>query len=211
MSGGKFSVIELLFSVRRRERAQHKREPETYWVTDLVRCPLKREFEEKYPELVEQHVFHPVFILGDLVHAGLERLLQEELAQHGASVEVEVEGVKKVKLPGKGLVRIKGRMDVLVELGDKRIGIEIKTARGDAGLPLQQHVDQVKLYNWLFDLSSSVLVYVTPERVTEYTVADAFDESDVAEMVLSSESPRYAWECGYCSFAVLCPNKVKRS
>ena len=197
-------IVPLLYELARREREEHRREEGVYWVTDLVRCPLKREFESAFPELAAQEVFKPSLVLGRLVHMGLQAALKSEM---GEGVEVEVEKSRDVVLPDGSKVELRGRIDAIV---GKNVGVEIKYARADIGIPLQHHVDQAKIYNWLFDLERTSLVYVTPDRVTEFKVEERADVAEVVERILSTEAPRYDWECTYCHFSVLCPKKRGR-
>ena len=198
-------VVTLLYEVARREREEHKREEGVYWVSDLVRCPLKRSYELRFPELVAQEVFRPGAVLGRLVHLGLEYLLGREL---GDRVKVEVEKTKRITLPDGRGVEIRGRIDALV---DGEVGVEVKYARSDIGIPLQHHVDQARLYNWLLGLKWTELVYVTPERVTQFRVCERADDGEVVDRVTSQEAPRYDWECQYCPYSVLCPRKRRKS
>jgi len=201
-------LISLLYTVSKEEKEKHPRKPDTYWVTDLVRCALKREYELKYPELVEKEIFTPVFILGTLVHRGLQELLKSII---GGGVSAEVERGREVVLPDGRKVVVEGRADIIVKVGDEVFGVEIKTARSDYDLPKPQHVDQARIYNWLFDLKQTILVYVTPERVTQYLVSDRVNDEEVASRITSRKIPMYDWECKYCSYSVMCPHKVSRS
>ncbi|MEM2284380.1 MAG: CRISPR-associated protein Cas4 [Zestosphaera sp.] len=201
----RLDLISLLYTVSKEEKEKHPRKPDTYWVTDLVRCVLKREYELKYPELVEKEVFTPVFILGTLVHRGLQELLKNII---GEGVLTEVEGSREVILPDGKKVVVEGRADIIVKIGDELIGVEIKTARSDYDLPKPQHVDQARIYNWLFNLRQTILVYVTPERITQYLVSDKVNEEEVVDRITSKKIPRYEWECKFCSYSVMCPYKV---
>ncbi len=187
-------ITEIVVSWRIRELERHERDG--IWVTDLVRCPLKREFEERFPELYRASVYSPATILGSLVHLGLENLLSSEL-----NAQTEVKGERQV-----GDYKIVGRIDAIVG----RVGIEIKTSRADLEIPYEHHVLQAKIYNWLYDLEKTVLVYVTPDRFTEYHVSERVSEEDVIKLVLDKRAPRYDWECRYCHFSVICPNKRRR-
>ncbi|MEO3993915.1 MAG: CRISPR-associated protein Cas4 [Desulfurococcaceae archaeon TW002] len=201
----RLDLINLLYTVSKEEKEKHPRKPDTYWVTDLVRCVLKRDYELKYPELIEKEVFTPVFILGTLVHKGLQELLKSTI---GEEVLTEVEGSREVILPDGRKVMIEGRADVIVKINNKMIGVEIKTARSDYDLPKPHHVDQAKIYNWLFNLKHTILVYVTPERVTQYIVSDKVSEEDIVDRITTKNIPRYDWECKFCSYSVMCPYKV---
>jgi CRISPR-associated exonuclease Cas4 len=183
------------------------------WVTDLVSCSLKSRYSEEYPELEAPQVFDPILVTGTIIHKGLQGFLKHVLGEgKGLKVEVEPEASAEVDLsqfqPGAGKVVLKGRIDAVVALpGGERVGVEVKSMRGDAQLPLEHHVDQVRLYNLLFDLPATILLYVTPERVAQYEVRERADWREVAQRVLEPRAPRYPWECRYCPFAVVCPRK----
>jgi len=112
-------IIEIITEWRLRELEKHRklREEGAIEVTDLIRCPLKREFEEKYPELYRASAYTPATILGSLVHLDLENILSSEL-----NAEVEVKGEKTI-----GEHRIVGKIDAKIG----KVGIEIKTSRAD--------------------------------------------------------------------------------
>lgn len=208
-------LIGLLYAFFKQERAKHAREPGIYWVTDLVSCSLKRGFALKYPELELAELFNPVAVLGSFVHSGLGQLLSRVLENEGARVELEVESSLMVNLepivPGSGTAVVKGRADAIVVTRDgARYGIEVKTSRSDLSLPMEHHVDQVRVYNLLFNLEKSYLLYVTPERIAQFEVAERASEGELAKRILEAKAPRYAWECKYCPFAVLCPSKLAK-
>lgn len=197
-------IQEYLYKMKLEDMKKHERKENEYYVTDLVRCPLKRVYEEKYPELILGQAFDPTLLLGDIVHMGLEAFI-EKLFSEGymkGIVGVEVENSKKV-----GGYVIKGRIDALLEVDDGRIGIEIKYSRRDLGLPHRHHVLQARIYNWLFDLDKTILIYLTPERIAEFEIADKVGEEELLKLIGSSETPRWSWECQYCFFAILCPKK----
>lgn len=198
-------VVKLLYEVGRSERAKHTRDAGTYWVLDLVRCLLKKDYEMRYPELSSREVFTPAFVHGSLVHRGLQSLLREVYSDR---VLVEVESAKGLQAPGVGeRIVIRGRADAILITDDGRVGIEIKTSRTDANIPHDHHLDQVMIYNWLFELKYSVLLYITPDRITQYTVFERATEDDIIDRITNAKYPRYQWECGYCAYAVLCPYK----
>mgnify|MGYP001626194555 CR=1 FL=1 len=198
-------LIKLIYELSKKELSKHVREANVYWVSDLVRCLLKRDYEIKYPELGLRELFTPAFIYGSMIHRGLQSILKEIFAD---KVMVEVESSKEIKLPGSSeKVVIKGRADAILVTDEGNLGIEIKTSRSDMNLPHDHHVDQVMIYNWLFNLKYSLLIYITPDRVTQYEVLDRILDSEVADRVLDTRYPRYPWECNYCAYSVLCPYK----
>lgn len=205
-------VVAELYSFFRAERQKHGREPGVVWVTDLVSCSLKSRYSLQYPELELAELFNPVLVHGTLVHKGLEELLKLILEQKGVKVEVEPEASVEVDLssyaPGSGKVVVRGRADMVLTLptGEKQ-GVEIKSMRGDMPLPLEHHVDQARVYNTLFNLTRTLLVYVTPERITQYIERERLQVDEIARRILEQKAPRYPWECKYCPFSILCPSK----
>jgi len=199
-------ITELLYRLRKEEFLKHKREANVYWVSDLIKCPIKREFEIKYPEIALTNIYSPYYILGDLIHKGLESIVSENLG-----AQVEVEKSRDVQLSNGKKVVVKGRIDCIIttEEGEK-VGIEIKSARADIGIPQQHHIDQVKIYNWLFDLSRSILIYVTYNRVTEYEITERASMEEVIYRIEDRRAPRYPWECNYCIYSILCPYKITK-
>ena len=199
-------IVEFLAKKRVEDRLSHQREKDTFYVTDLVRCPLKAVYEEKFKELAIAEVYNPSTLMGELIHMGLETFNEID----GYEVLSEVEGEKEVKV-GEDIVRIKGRADIILQKGDEKIIVEIKSARGDKGLPHLHHLMQLRAYLWLFGAEKGILFYVTPDRFTEFTVDNPLDEATIIKLVQEnislSPSPRFAWECEYCVFSVVCPNK----
>ena len=126
-------IVDLLWRRRMTEHVRHERGEGVVYVTDLCRCPLKRELEERYPALAAADVYSPSALLGDLAHRGLASLLAEELEGFRPEVEVEAR-------VGPYLVR--GRLDGLIERGGERIGVELKTSGSDVGLPRDHHLLQ---------------------------------------------------------------------
>ena len=209
-------IYELLFKTRVEETLNHNREDNTLYVTDLTRCSYRRVLEARFPDLKLQECYNPVLLLGNIVHYGLESFLKY-LQEQGyfRKVDVEVEGYKRITFDDRDglprIITIKGRIDSIVYGDDGRFGVEIKSSKSDIGLPYDHHILQCKIYNWLFDLSKTILLYVTPERITEYEVSDKLTDEEVVKLILDSRSPKYPWECNYCVFKSLCPKKRSNS
>lgn len=199
-------LVDLIYSIAKSERERHRREKGVMWVTDLVRCPLKKSYEERFPELSLQDLFKPNLIIGTLIHRGFESLMRELVRDF--AVETEVEGSRDVLLDDGSVVSVRGRLDILLSRGFEKLAIEIKTSRSDRNIPQKHHLDQVRAYNWLFELIGSVLVYITPSRVTQYYVEERMDTGEVVSRISSKRAPRYSWECSYCVYSVMCPSKT---
>jgi len=97
---------------------------------------------------------------------------------------------------------VRGRIDAL--LTELNVGVEIKSDLSDKDLPKPQHVFQAKVYNFMYDLDYTLLLYITPHGIYEYKVADRVDEDELLRRIKSTKAPRYAWECKYCQFAPIC-------
>jgi len=181
-------IIDVLYEYWYKEREEHERQQNKIWITDLCRCPRKAEYEQRFPNLVQS--FRPVYILGHLVHVGLQSILKTY-----KDVEIEAKGEKQLDD-----YTVVGRIDVL--LGD--IGVEIKYSRDDKYLPYNHHVLQCKLYNWLFELDRTYLFYVTPDRIAEYEITERATDDQVLKLIRQTKAPRFDWECRYCEFSCIC-------
>lgn len=182
-----------------RERLEELRDPRILYVTDLVSCSHKRRMRLEYPELTLK--FEPQLVLGDLLHEGLERILEEQ----GYRREVEV--VAEYEVLGTR-VTLKGRVDAV---GDDAV-VEIKTGRSGQSLPHDHHILQLQVYLNLLGMDRGILVYITPDRMAEYEVdRDPIDiKMLVEETLLDVKHPRWHWECRYCVFSKMCPHRVEQ-
>ena len=84
-------IVELIYEWRREAQLGRARHPRVLYVTDLVRCPLKRRFEMLFPELASQDLMGPASVAGSLLHLGIEGVVAEYAVRRGYSVEAEVE------------------------------------------------------------------------------------------------------------------------
>jgi CRISPR-associated exonuclease Cas4 len=199
-----FSVLGLLYRRKQddfKEKIRDMINPSIVYVTDLVMCSHKRIMRRLFPLLSFR--FEPALVLGDLVHAGLEKLLGEE----GWEAEVEVQ--KEYIIDG-DVYTVKGRADLVKrdEEGNVECVVEIKTGRDlPEGRPHQHHIDQLAIYMELLDARCGLLVYVTPERLLEFNVPrSGFDiRARLEETVRDGARPRFEWECRYCPFRRVCP------
>lgn len=202
-------IVEYLTKLKLQDYMSHQKEKDTLYVTDLLRCPLKISFEERYKELAISQVFSPAAILGDLVHKGLETLGSIE----GYKINAEVEGKREIQLSDQNRkITIKGRADIILEKeSGEKIIVEIKSSRSDKGLPHKHHMMQLQAYLWLFGIGKGILLYITPDRIAEFETSTPLDDATIIKLVQQnlalSPSPRFDWECKYCIFSILCPNK----
>lgn len=170
--------------------------PKIVFVTDLVTCSQKRVFRRQYPELAFR--FEPVFVLGEMVHIGIENVLKD----YGFQVEVEIK--RDIKVDNEKYT-VKGRVDAV----NQDIIVEIKTARTDASIPHEHHLMQLQIYLNLLNRNNGVLIYVTPDRIAEIMIKRELIsiENLVKETVENTIHPRWDWECKYCIYSKMCPYK----
>ncbi|HIC98760.1 MAG TPA: CRISPR-associated protein Cas4 [Pyrodictiaceae archaeon] len=183
-------------------RLKELTDPHTLYVTDLVSCSHKRVLRHAYPHLSLR--FEPPLIVGDLIHAGLAKMLEDEnewVPEYTVEKKFEINGTE---------YRVLGRIDLVkVDSNGEPIHVvEIKTGKElPQNAPLEHHVIQLQLYMNLLEVDKGSLVYITSDALVEYE----FDRQPinildlVRETINDSIHPRYAWECRYCVYRKLCP------
>jgi len=197
-----YNVVPKLIEYRIKELEKHlPREPNVYYVTDLVRCSLKREFEFMHPALSYTHVLNGRTFLGEVVHKGLERILKEIFGDAVRTEEEELERERVVDVNGTKYV-VRGRVDAIIGVDT---GIEIKETVSESKLPFQHHVEQTMIYNWLYSFRHTILLYITPDGIFEFEVDDRMTETEVIKRIKEKKTPRYPWECRYCEYTSICP------
>lgn len=208
-------VIELLYRIQVREFEEHFKKVKEHkgkliWASALTRCPRKWLYMLRFPEIVQAE-FRGVFVLGRMAHIGLQQLLREYyMALDYDKVETEVEVEKRIVLEGEGEILLVGKADAVAYKDDEKIVYEIKTARSDIGIPHEHHLLQLRIYMNLVESSKGILLYLTPDRVAEYSVDEAISDEELESMVrefLKFNGPKYEWECGYCQYSSICPFK----
>jgi len=164
-------------------------------VSLLVRCPRYRELLKRYG-----HLFHPPTptLVGQLIHAGVREVLG-----HLKGTEYEVRKEREV-----GDHVVVGTADIL------RPGevIEVKYMRSHKDdKPLPHHLLQLRAYMWLFDKPKGRLLYISHDRICEYTVEEPMTDDEVKALLMDNSSPRWPeWECDYCEFNGFCEKRIQR-
>jgi CRISPR-associated exonuclease Cas4 len=205
-------VLEEIYMLKQRDFSEKLREltdPNIVYVTDLASCSHKRVMRINYPLLSFQ--FEPQLILGELVHHGLQHILTSS-GEGSWQAEVPIE--EKLNIDGMEVI-LKGRADLVKydENGVPVTVVEIKTARTlPEEAPLEHHVLQLRIYLQLLKAKQGILLYVTPERLAEYTVepSPVDVEQLVRETIYDMRVPRYEWECRYCPYRKICPFSRRR-
>ncbi|BBL47846.1 CRISPR-associated protein Cas4 [Metallosphaera sedula] len=209
------SLTQTLFKRRLNDKKAHERKENVIYVTDLLYCPLKPKLRERFRELTYAESYNPSTLQGSLIHESVERILREEL-----NAEVEVPISKEIVI-GDQTYTILGRADAIKD----NVIIEVKTSRADVGIPRSEHVLQVRIYLNLINSDPKwnnrsvqnrtyygVLLYITPDRVTEFHIEDGISDDELSGLVqdflYARDTPKQEWECEYCVFDRVCPNKV---
>lgn len=195
-------ILRKVLEYRERELEEHlPRDKYTYYVTDLVRCSMKREFEINHPKLLYMRITQGRTFLGETVHKGFEQILKEIF---GDAVKIETEGIEKSKeivIDGVRYV-VKGRIDAILN-GDT--GVEIKETVSHGPLPYPHHVEQCLIYNWLYGFKKTLLFYISPDGLYEFEITGSVSDDEIIRRIKEPRTPRYDWECSICEFKSICP------
>ncbi len=196
-------IVEEILKWKIREREKHIREPDVYYVTDLVYCPLQREYAIKFPEF-DIYEINARAIFGDIIHMGIGALLKQIYGDRVVTELDDAEALEReqvVDIDGKR-VRVRGRIDGII---DDVVGVEVKSTVSTGPLPFEHHIVQAKLYNWLYPLQKTIILYITPDGLYEYEVLEKMSTPEVIQRIRDMRGPRYHWECKYCIFSKICP------
>lgn len=182
-------------------------------VTDLVYCSQKHYYRLQHPlPMIESNIYAAWAAYGRLIHLGIETLLLSHW-RDSFYIEKEVEKKLFIELGGeKKLVKISGRIDALRILGNgETIVYEFKSSRGDSEQPKPSHVLQVRTYMNMVGARKGVLVYINPDRISEYSIETPLSDYElvllVKETLENIKHPRWDWECNYCIYSMMCPWK----
>jgi len=190
-------IVTKLLEFEHQDMLEHvkKRKPNEIYVTELTECPKKREFRKNLWFL---ETTKPSFIIGKLIHIGLQEFIR--ILFPDSKVETELEVSKLFEN-----VLIKGRIDAIID----DVVVEIKYARGIKGeLPLLHHEEQIQVYGWLTGLTDGIIVYVTPDGVKEYELELTYNDNNIYRLLNDKRVPRYEWECSYCVYSNWCPFNI---
>jgi len=190
-------IVTRLFRHKIVERIQKYREREenVIWVSELVQCKQKAEFTKEFYIL---DVIEPRFVLGDFVHVGMQKFLEEIFL-----ARIEEEFRKELEK-----YVISGRVDAIVN----DTVIEIKYCSDlYENQPYEHHIQQLKLYLWLTEKEKGKLIYISPKRIVEFDVEGKPSDDEVLMLIDTWKSPRYEWECSYCPFSSICPKAVVKA
>ena len=205
-------VIEKIYQTKLDKYLSYTKEENVLYVTDFVRCALKIQLEQQYKDLAIQDQVSPAIIFGELIHSGLEQFITASF--NNAQTETNVE--KEVIIDNK-IIKIKGRIDAIIEVDNEKIVVEIKSSKSAKDIPRDYHKLQLQIYLWMTGLKKGLLVYITPERIAEFPLFNSLNDNDIIGMVKeildAKNVPKYEWECRFCAFYDICqsPNKKTQS
>ena len=156
---------------------------------DLCYCKHKAELRKKYRSIEMEVLKKPNVQFGILIHYALEQIFRDY------NFEVEVKGEKQV-----GDYVISGRIDAIVTAKDGKHGVEIKSS---------SHINdaikmQAKIYNWLFDLNSTIVLLVNEKRIIGVNIYQKYKDETILKMIKSWKSPMWSYECKNCEYLMVC-------
>lgn len=196
-------IVEKIFKNKLDEYFAHQKEENVFYVTDLVKCPLTLKYENEYKDLAITNSLNSSAIMGTFIHSGLEDFLKSNFS----NIQTEVPVEKEIVVQGKN-IKIKGRVDAIIGTNGEKVVVEIKSGRSDKGIPHEHHIIQLRIYLWLTGIRKGLLLYITSDRIAEYSVNEPLDEAEIIRLVEEtlkmSKAPRYQWECKYCVYAKVC-------
>ncbi|MHA1616856.1 MAG: CRISPR-associated protein Cas4 [Candidatus Njordarchaeales archaeon] len=188
------------------EKYGHEHKENEIHVHDLVRCKHKSKMEDLFPEFARSP--SPNIFIGEAVDEFVKKIVEmqrEKLFQDLETTEVEISREIVIeKKDGAEKVVIIGKPDII--LSDAVV--EIKYARSIEDKPLDHHVMQLKTYMFLTKKEKGYLIYITPRGLKEFKIEENVDEEFVKKLLQEWSSPRFEWECEYCQFREICPNRI---
>jgi len=196
---GGLTLADILFRWKVMESRRHSRGEDEIYVTDLLVCTERMSLRKKHPEVEVSDPLDPVTLEGDIVHKGVEVILRDML---GGIVDIETEVDVEARVGG---YTLKGRIDMVV---DGRVGVEVKHARGDYGIPHEHHILQARIYKWMSKLDEFELLYVTRDRAVSLPVHGSITEEDILRIISEGRLPKKSWVCEHCGYSFACPYKI---
>lgn len=181
-----------------------------YYPSLLPSCLLRQYliYSEGYTVGLEKS---GVFKIGELFHG----FLMNALKSSDAHVEVEKNVVLAVKR-GDHWIKISGRVDAVLSIGDERLVLEIKSIASLPENPLEHHVVQIQPYLLALNASKGLIVYLEKKKLS-WRIFETPFESKLFDrlveragilhehlMLKRPPKPERSWECRYCEFEEKC-------
>jgi len=167
---------------------------EIYSVSEIIKCKKQVMIERnlvKNSEDFERYCFKPSMIFGDAIE---ERVLDLLGLKKGYFT------FKIIDYFDKRLI-ITGSCDAI----DDNYVYEIK-AKTREPEPTPLMIMQCRLYAWLYNKPKCVLIIVSPKSI-DVEVYDAYKDIDVYDILMKWSSPRWDFECRFCSYKESCDER----
>lgn len=196
------------------------KKPNEIWVDDIAYCRIKSILARKFPELNATKKLEPAIILGDIIHIGVEKILENK---YGSLVKTEDDNSFKEKIIIDNVEYvISGRPDAILDKNGVKEIIEIKSGRDVKDPPSFNHLVQVFVYMTLLKIPRCRILYFTNKRIIEVSMSLDDAKKKIANTIMSSHTdemdilrdlvkkwlsmkrPWATWECDYCHFQKIC-------
>jgi len=196
-----FNDMEYRYRIKREVYRRELQEMPVIFVHELLQCPLKQDFAQKFPEVEMASLYNSRFVVGYLIEEAVKKLTGARELECYRIVETQ-----------NGSYVVAGTADAFLEKEDTII--EVKYLTGLYGSPHTHHILQLQLYLYLSGKSRGELWMFSPEGAFAYPVEPANDQQ-VAELVESylakNPTPKWEWECERgCVFEEWCGSSLRK-
>lgn len=167
-------------------------------VHELVECPLKRKYRERFPDYAFTVFSKPKVVIGEMIDIASKVV---------SGLKYDYVAQRAVKVADRMVVGIIGNINIYDE--ERGEVIEVKFTDRLDKTPRVHHIEQVRLYLWLTKGFRGKLLYISPDGWREYFVSGTPDTEEVADYVYKLvngmvPAPKWKWECKYCPFKEVC-------
>jgi CRISPR-associated exonuclease Cas4 len=198
-----FNDMEYRYRIKRevyRRELHEKHKLPVIFVHELLQCPLRQDFAQKFPEVEMASLYNSRFVVGYLIEEAVKKITgARELECHRI---VETQNGKYV---------VAGTADAFLEEEDAIL--EVKYLTGMFGAPHEHHILQLQLYLYLSGKKKGELWMFSPEGALFQPVEPA-SEQQVAELVEShtakNPAPKWEWECTHCLYEEWCVSSLRK-
>lgn len=181
--------------------------------SELYKCPRALYYERKYGKPDLSHLYG-VFRLGHLLEEDMLKIL-----------DAIVVSSQEPKIWKHYEIEIRAHHDGIIQIGDEKAIIEIKTCSNLSYTPYEHHKIQLNAYLHMYGYEKGYLIYIQKKdyniHIVEHKVQmDLFDKNvkkcrKVYIQYIKDELPERekGWQCKFCDFDIECSvdyNKKER-
>jgi len=181
----------------KRKMLSEKYNKPVYFAHELVQCPMKKAYLNILPKVDLETSFKPSVIIGEIVENGLENYLGSL-----GFIRPKEPCVKEFQE-----FVVAGSPDY-INNSDRTV-LDVKYS--ELSIQREHHTLRMQIYLTICDSHDAVLLYISPDGIRSFSIKTKLDPQDIAELVNSSNIPRYTWECKFCNFKDFCPYKLVSS